>query len=124
VALRFRIIFADFRKGLAYYLETEPDLRALDVQPTLIRMTTTVDPYVMTLMPGARWVLVKEARVLTGLEAMRIQGCLENVMALSSWPQGALCHLTFVPCPFGVVVFWRPTRLPRHLRAQEKRGKS
>ncbi len=48
------------RSGLAFYLKETPDALAIDVQPTLKRMTVSTGEVLHTMMPGAKWVLSKE----------------------------------------------------------------
>ncbi len=71
---------SDLRMGLAYYIKTEPKLVTLDVQPTLPRMTVTTTPILMTLMPASKVVVLSEARVLLGFEALRVQGFPEETL--------------------------------------------
>ena len=67
-------------RGLAYYLTVNPDLRALDVQPTIGRMTPCQHDALHTFLPSSRVVLIKEARLLLGFEALRIQGFSKTIL--------------------------------------------
>jgi hypothetical protein len=68
-----------YRSGLAFYLQQHPTLAALDVQPTLPRMSPVLaddDGHIAlhTIMPASRIVLLSRCRVLAGFESMRVQG--------------------------------------------------
>jgi site-specific DNA-cytosine methylase len=62
------------KKGLALYMQTTPDLSSLDVAPTLIRMTTSRDKMLPTILPGSKIILIAEKRPLLGIEALAVQG--------------------------------------------------
>ncbi len=47
------------RSGLAYYLKENPELFAVDVQPSLNRMPVAREPMLLTIMPSAKWVMTK-----------------------------------------------------------------
>lgn len=67
-------------KGLSYWLQVDPSLTALDVQPSTPRMCRAHNGVLNTLVPNSQYVLLKEKRRLLGLEMMRLQGFPLDVM--------------------------------------------
>jgi hypothetical protein len=67
------------RSGLAFYLMTQEDIGALDVQPSIQRLPASLvkgdkQLILTTIMPSSKIVLIKQARILTGFECLRLQG--------------------------------------------------
>lgn len=62
------------KQGLAFWLEADPAITALDVYPSIGRMARGYEGILPTLVPGSKVVLVKQRRILSGLEALANQG--------------------------------------------------
>lgn len=60
--------------GLAYWMQKDPSLFALDVRPSIGRMIKMHDGCLNTVLPDSRVVLVHQKRMMCGLEAMMLQG--------------------------------------------------
>ena len=62
------------RKGLALWMRVDNSMTTLDVQPSMSRMCRGHEHILPTITPQGKTVLMDRGRILSGLEALSIQG--------------------------------------------------
>jgi site-specific DNA-cytosine methylase len=78
-------------QGLAYWIRADPEATSIDVQPSIQRINRAHGRLLNTITPGSTAVLIQEARMMLGLEALCIQGVPQSMC--KSYAESGLCKV-------------------------------